>query len=92
MCMVISWKKLLGICLENEWKILQLTREFSEEQFLRATGQKKQQKKRAEGEFANGLVNKSFSQDALLDDEGDLLLSFTVKGDRKGPDNESREG
>jgi len=22
---------LLGICLENEWKILQLTREFSEE-------------------------------------------------------------
>lgn len=79
MCMVISWKQLLEICLENEWKILQFTGEFSEEQFLRATGQKRQQKKRAEGDFENGLVKKQFSQDALLDREGDLL-SFTVKG------------
>lgn len=58
MCMVISQKQLLGISLENEWKILQFRSEFSEEQFLRATGQKRQQKKRAEGEFANGLVKK----------------------------------
>lgn len=91
MCMVISWTELLGICIENEWKILQLTREFSEEQFLRAAGQKRQHKKSAEDKFANGLVKKKFSQDVLLYPEGDLLLSLTLKRDRKSLGNESRE-
>lgn len=56
--MIISWKELLGSCLENEWKIFQLTTELPREQFMRATGQKRQQKKRTEGEFAKGLVKK----------------------------------